>query len=121
MCIKDQIGEYLPQLLQIESGLANCGMMKYVKSNPELWRVLFESGNTFKISAEELLEQIVVDFSVSQLAKEKEIDTYKFFCDVLEAIDSGSNYLYSNIFHTINKQHVQFCCIGTENTPSTVL
>lgn len=84
-------------MLQIESGLANCGMMKYVKSNPELWRVLFENGNIFNISAEELLEQIVVDFSVSQLAKEKEIDTYKFFSDVLEAIDSGGKYLYSDI------------------------
>ena len=92
MCIKDQIGEYLPQMLQIKSGLANCGMIKYIESNPELWRVLFESGNTFKISAEELLEQIVVHFSVSQLAKEKEIDTYKFFSDVLEGINSGGSY-----------------------------
>lgn len=79
-------------MLQIKTGLTNCGIMKYIESNPELWRLVFESGNTFKISAEELLEQIVVHFSVSQLAKEKETDTYKFFSDVLESINSGGSY-----------------------------
>ena len=40
----------------------------------------------FMLSAEEILDQSIVEFSESQLKKEAESDTYKYFCDVLEAI-----------------------------------
>ncbi|XP_046844789.1 putative nuclease HARBI1 [Xenia sp. Carnegie-2017] len=89
---EDQLGKILPQLLQIEQGLVNCGILKYIKLNPDLWRVLFVCGNIFQVSADYILDQIQVDFSSSQLEKEKEFDTFKYFADVLEAIDSGSNY-----------------------------
>ena len=89
MCVKDQLEDYLPQILQIQSGLKECGLTKYLKNEPEIWRPLFESGNMFMVSAGEILDQINVDFSMSQLAKDKEIDTFKFFSDVLECIDAG--------------------------------
>lgn len=82
-------------MFQIESGLAECSLITPIRNNPEIWRPVFESGNLFKLSAEEILDQITVEFSESQMAKEKEIDTYKFFCDVLEAIDSGGKNLPS--------------------------
>ena len=62
-----------------------------MKNSPELWRSLFDSGNVFQVSAEELLNDMIINYSTSQLLKEKEIDTYKSFSDVLEAIGAGGN------------------------------
>ena len=86
MCIKDQLGEYLPQLLEIQSGFATCGLVDDLKKNPDLWSIVLESGNTFKLSADEFLDQISAEFSDSQLMK---IAAYKFFCDTIEIIAAG--------------------------------
>ena len=45
-----------------------------------------ESGNTYKLSADEFLDQISAEFSDSQLMK---IAAYKFFCDTIEIIAAG--------------------------------
>ena len=89
MCIKDQLGEYLPQLLEIQSGFATCGLVDDLKKNPDLWSIVLESGNTYKLSADEFLDQISAEFSDSQLMKIAEIDAYKFFCDTIEIIAAG--------------------------------
>ena len=86
MCIKDQLGEYLPQLLEIQSGFATCGLVDDLKKNADLWSIVLESGNTFKLSADEFLDQISAEFSDSQLMK---IAAYKFFCDTIEIIAAG--------------------------------
>ena len=66
--------------------------MAHMKNSPELWRSLFYSGNTmFQVSAEELLDDMIINYSTSQLLKEKEIGTYKSFSDVLEAIGARGN------------------------------
>ncbi len=97
--MKDQLGMYLPQVLQIESGLAQCNLLTPIRSNQKIWQPVFESGNIFKLSAEEILDQSIVEFSESQLKKEAESDTYKYFCDVLEAIDNGGNKLTALLLH----------------------
>ena len=89
LCVKDQIGAYLPQIMQLESGLVACGLMAHMMNSPEICHSLFESGNMFQVSAEEILDDIIINYSTSQLLKEKEIDTYKSFSDVLEAIGAG--------------------------------
>ena len=48
----------------------------------------------FKLSADAFLDQITVVFSESKLKKNAEIDTYKFFCDVIEAVDVGGTVLF---------------------------
>ena len=84
---------YLPQVLQIESGLARCDLLTPIRNNPKIWQPVFESGNVFRLSADEILDQSIVEFSESQIKKEAESNTYKYFCDVLEAIDNGGNQL----------------------------
>ena len=76
--------------MQFESVLIACGRMAHMKNSPELRRSLFDSGNTmFQVSAEELLDDMIINYSTSQLLKEKEVDTYKSFSDVLEAVGAG--------------------------------
>ena len=94
LCMKDQLDAYLPQLLEIQTGLERCGIHDSIRKYPEMWGVVFESGSFFKLSADAFLDQITVVFSESKLKKNAEIDTYKFFCDVIEAVDVGGTVLF---------------------------
>ena len=47
--VKDQIEAYLPQMMQLESGLLACGLMAHMKNSPEIWHSFFESGNMFQV------------------------------------------------------------------------
>lgn len=60
----------------------------------ELWKPVFVNVNCFTIAADEFLDQITVNFSESQLRRDAEFDTYKFFSDVIETIDNGGIFLF---------------------------
>ena len=106
LCIKDQLEEHLPQLLQIESGLAKCDLLTHIRNNPKVWQPVFETGNMFKVSSGEILDDSVVEFSESQILKEFEIDTHKYFSDALESMDHGGKGFCSNaIFFQCNFSH----------------
>ena len=77
----------MPQLLQIESGLAECDLLTHIRNNLKVWQPLFETGNIFKVSSGEILDGSVLELSESQILKEFEIDTRKYFSDVLESMD----------------------------------
>lgn len=65
-----------------------------MRRDKELWKPVFANGSCFTIAADEFLDQIIVNFSESQLRKDAEINTYKFFSDVIESIDSGGTFLF---------------------------
>ena len=76
MCVKDQIGNHLAQLLEIRTGLEACGISSdIVLRKPELWKILFYSNGFFKLSADEILDEFVAVFSESQLRKPAEVET----------------------------------------------
>ena len=76
-------------MMQLESGSVACGLMAHMKDSPEIWHSLFENGNMFQVSAEGILDDMIINYSTSQLLKEKQIDTYKSFSNVLEVIGAG--------------------------------
>ena len=43
--MKDQLDAYLPQLLEIQTGLERCGIHDSIRKYPEMWEVVFESGS----------------------------------------------------------------------------
>ena len=93
MCVKDQIGDHLAQLLEIKMGLDACGISSdIVLRKPELWKILFYSDGFFRLSADEMLDEFVAAFSDSQLRKPAEVDTYKYFCDAVQSIDDGGKF-----------------------------
>ena len=94
ICIKDQLSQYLPQLVQIESALCECGILHHMRRDRELWKPVVANGNCFTIAADEFLDQIIVNFSESQLCRDAEFNTYKFFSDVIESIDNGGTFLF---------------------------
>ena len=87
--MKDQLCQYLPQLVQMESGLDDCGILNHMRRNTQIWEPVFASGNVFTITADEFQDNMIVNFSESQIQKDAEITTFKFFSDVLTSIDAG--------------------------------
>ena len=75
--------------MQLEEGLNCCGILASMREIPKLWEPVFDLGNdSFKISPEKFLDQIILTFSSSQIFKEKEIDVYKIFCDYVQAMEA---------------------------------
>lgn len=87
--MKDQLTSYLPALLQIQSGLNTGGLLDAIKNKPDVCEPVFKSGNTFEITADEFLDEFEITYSSSQLEKELEINTMKFFSDVVENLERG--------------------------------
>ena len=54
-----------------------------------IWKPVFASANSFTITADEFQDSMIVNFSESQIRKDAEITTFKFFSDVLTSIDAG--------------------------------
>ena len=63
LCVKDQLNEYLPALFQIIHGIEATGLLDVIRKSPEVWNPVFESGNYFKISPDEFLDQLVPHYS----------------------------------------------------------
>ena len=88
ICVMGHFSSILPQIMQLEEGLNCCGILASMRENPKLWELVFKlSNDSFKISAEKFLDQIIPTFSSSQILKEKEIDVYKIFCDYVQAME----------------------------------
>jgi hypothetical protein len=89
ICVKDQLSDFLPALLQIMHGIEATGLTDVIKKSPEIWQPVFGIGNSFEITTSEFLDQLVALYSESQRKKMAEIDTFKYFCDAIESISEG--------------------------------
>lgn len=76
--------------MQIESGLDECGILSYLRRNKEIWKPVFADGSNFSISADEFLDQMIVNVGDSQVA---EINTFRFFSDVMTSTDVGGIFV----------------------------
>ena len=91
--MKDKIGDVLAELMEIKNGLEACGISSdTIKERAELWHMMFQSGSFFSLSADEFLDELIPVFSESQIRKNTEIDVYKYFCDAMISIGTGSKY-----------------------------
>lgn len=68
--MKDQLCQYLPQLVQMESGLDDCGILNHMRRNTQIWKPVFASANFFTITADEFQDSMIVNFSESQISEE---------------------------------------------------
>ena len=73
--------------MQLEEGLSCCGILSTMRDWPKLWEPIFDPNNAiFHMSSDALIEEICPSFSTSQMLKEKEVDTYKYFCDYVQSL-----------------------------------
>ena len=95
---------YLPMLDQLVVGLNYCDVMVAVKGHPSIMEPIFvvKYASKFSPSANTLLDEIVADFSEDgSNLKMKEIDTFKFFSDLLQDLECDSSGGISKSFKNI--------------------
>ena len=61
----------------------------YIKNKSDVWEPVSKGGNTFEITADEFLDELEITYSSSQLEKDLEMNTIKFFSDVVENFERG--------------------------------
>ena len=54
---------------------------------------VFQAGQQFQISVDDFLDEAEVEYSNSQVMKDKEIDTYTCFCDVMQLLEERFKYI----------------------------
>ena len=54
---------------------------------------VFQAGQQFQISVDDFLDEAEVEYSSSQVTKDKEIDTYTCFCDVMQLLEERFKYI----------------------------
>ena len=98
ICVKDQFSSILPQLMQLEEGLSSFGLLESIRRFPDSWRPIFIQSDRFQMTADQFLEEAAVEYSMSQILKDLEINTYKVFCDVIQGIyEEGTRMLLNSL------------------------
>ena len=127
---KTHVTPVCTSLHQFAEGLKLFGVLDAIKESPDIMRTLFTmSGSVvFAWKVEDFLSQIDVVYSPhgSNLYM-KEVDTYKYFCDVVEQLSIAGKALQSTLyfkFFTISMQKTPtsescgYMWWGSENLPS---
>ena len=78
----------MPQLIQLQTALSSCKILDSIRKHLDLWRPVFVPGLNCVIEPVEFLDGIVVNYSTSQRHREAEADVFKYFCDVIQKLDS---------------------------------
>ena len=60
--------------------------MESIHQFPDSWKPIFTHSDVFQMTADQFLDEVVVEYSLSQIVKDLEINTYKVFCDVMQSI-----------------------------------
>ena len=93
MIVKDQLNNILPQVIQFQDGLSSCGILDAMRKNPDFWKPVFTNSDLFKLSANDFIENLVAEFSESEILKTKEVDAFKLFNDFVEDLEESSELL----------------------------
>ena len=56
ICIKDQLGNILPQLSHLEEGLQTCGLLASIRAYPKLWEPVFVIGKGHQVTDNSLID-----------------------------------------------------------------
>ncbi len=69
--------------MQLEEGLSTCEVLNSIQKFPNVWKAIFQPSDEFKLNADKFLGEVVVEYNNSQTLREKEIVTFKLFCNVI--------------------------------------
>jgi hypothetical protein len=86
ICLKDQVGHILPQLLQLEEGLQTYGLLRSIRAYPAVWETVLVIGKGHQITANSLIDSFDIQYSESQVKCKAEADTHTYFCDFIDGV-----------------------------------
>ena len=78
----DQSPTILSSISKLEDGLKTYGLLKSIREQPLIWEPVFVSGNAHNLTATAFLNELLVDFSLSDVKKQKEIDVFYHFTNI---------------------------------------
>ena len=93
LIVKDQFNSILSQLIQLQDGLSSCCVLQDIRKSPDVWKPVFTESQLFQLSHSQFIENLVPEFSESQVRKEKETDVFKLFNDFIEDVGESSKLL----------------------------
>ena len=79
----------LSSLVKLEEGLKTYGLLKSIREGPDMWRPVFVSGCMPSVTATNFLNELVVNFSLSDVKKQQEIDVFYHFTNFIQSLDSA--------------------------------
>ena len=80
---------------QLEEGLMLCGILDEIRARPVLFRAVFVESETFTVTPDDFLEDLVVQYSDQQQEKMAETTAFKNFCDLVEHLGHNGK-IFSN-------------------------
>lgn len=102
----DQSPTILSSISKLEEGLKTYGLLKSIREHPALiWEPVFVLGSAPRLTATAFLNELLVDFSLSDVKKQKEIDVFYHF----------TNYIQS--LNTDGLQTTLKCAVGSSTIP----
>ena len=90
MYIKAFVEPKLAMVNQMALGLQLFGVLEAIQQHPKLMRPLFVC-SAADLTADTFLDMLDVVYSPRQLEKEKEMQTFKCFCDYIQALQYEGN------------------------------
>ncbi|XP_028400112.1 uncharacterized protein LOC114523408 [Dendronephthya gigantea] len=86
ICVNEAVVPKIPMLNQLGEGLEQYGLLHEIRKYPELFKPIFTANSSFDITADDLIQRLVVHFSEQQLLKSKEQDIFKYFTDFIQTL-----------------------------------
>ena len=83
-------------LKELQEGLNAYGFLGVATKQQKLFEPLFVSSDKFSVTLDEFLDDLDIEYDLSQAKREKEEDTFKFFSDALQEICHTGNDPYDN-------------------------
>lgn len=89
MYIKTYVEPKLPMLSQLADGLKLFGVLQAMQRYPSVMKPLFTAEERKIFTSDDFSAMLVTTFSVSQIKKDQEIQTYKAFADFVQSLQYG--------------------------------
>ena len=100
ICVQQQVGYILPQLVQLREGLSTCKLIDQIKLHPKLWESVFLPGIETDVSGSMLLEQLEPKYNERQLKRNIETDVFFHFCEFVHSLQCGGKIINTKKIQT---------------------
>lgn len=107
ICVQQQVGDILPQLVQLREGLSTCTLLDHIKLHPKLWESVFLPDIETDVSGSMLLEQLEPKYNASQLKRNIVTDVFFHFCEFVHSLQCGGKIKHGENPNTMNSLVIQ--------------
>ena len=108
ICVQQQVGDILPQLVQLREGLSTCKLIDHIKLHPKLWESVFLPGIETDVSGSMLIEQLEPKYDERQLKRQIETDVFFHFCEFIHSLQCGGKIKHQKSKHNEHSRYTSY-------------